>query len=80
MGKQYYMHTLEGKPAFFSEPDGKVCFMNSAYSRNCNYLVLTLRQLREEQQKSVRTVQLNDETLGFTLKEYGYKRVYLPDA
>lgn len=77
MGKQYYMHTLEGKPAFFSEPDGKVCFMNSAYSRNCNYLVPTLHQLKAEQQKSIRS---SEQTFGFTLRDHGYMRVYLPDA
>ena len=75
MGKQYYMHTLDGKPAFFSKPDAKVCFMNGPYSRACNFLVPTLRQLREEQQKSVR---LNEQTFGFTLRDHGYRRVYLP--
>lgn len=74
MKKFYYMHTLDKKPAFFS--DGRVCFMNGPYSRRGNTLVDSLLQIRREQRAAIRAD--HKDGLPWDRWEYGYVRVEMP--
>lgn len=46
--KTYYMHTIDGRPAFFA--GDQVCFMN--FYGKPSKLALSLKQIRKEQAKS----------------------------
>ncbi|KKK55598.1 hypothetical protein LCGC14_3072930 [marine sediment metagenome] len=49
--KKYYMHTINGLPAFFS--GGQICYANCHQSaRGHNILVKTLEQIKKEQSAS----------------------------
>ena len=73
MGTTYYMHTLNGCPAFFG---GKqICFMIS--SRKANPLASSLRQIRQEQRQ---TSEWRISHGYSDNKIYGYLRVLLPPS
>jgi hypothetical protein len=68
------MHTISGKPAFFSEPDGRIVFMQP--SGRSNKLVTSLRQIKKEQKISL--MHYKKEGMDFGSFDYGYYNVYLP--
>lgn len=72
--KSYYIHTLNGKPAFF---DGdQICYA-TIYQRAGNVACKSLQQIRREQVKSERW---RYEMFGeqATRHQYGYVRFTVP--
>jgi len=70
--KTYYMHTINGKPAFWSENDGQICYMN-VYGK-ASLLSESLRQIRLEQKATI----AYRKACGMPEDEndkYGYRRV-----
>ena len=70
--KTYYMHTINGKPAFWSEDDGQICYMD-AFGK-ASLLSESLRQVRLEQKATI----AHRKACGFHEDEkdkYGYRRV-----
>ena len=70
--KTYYMHTINGKPAFWSENDRQICYM-SFYGK-ASPLSESLWQIRLEQKATI----AYRKACGFHEDEndkYGYRRV-----
>lgn len=69
----FYMHTLDGRPAFYSARNQQVCFMNS-YGK-ASQLCRSLEELRKQQKASEawRKAKGLDTTW-----DMGYRRVSLP--
>lgn len=72
--KRYYIHTLNGRPAFF---DGEQICYASKYQREGNVASTSLKQIRREQIKSSKW---RYEMFGENgmKHEYGYVRFTLP--
>lgn len=66
--KTIYIHTINGAPAYFSEPDGQIVYVLH-YGRDAKP-AYSLEQIRHEQKltKEYR------EKRGFDDNDYGYKR------
>lgn len=77
-----YLHTIDGKPAFWSDFDGQIVYADVATytgDRTDSVAVLRhdLRQVRRDQQRSIR----NRASWGMkdhTPMQYGYCRVEVP--
>ena len=50
--KKYYMHTIEGCPAFFDKD--QICYANNYGAWAHNVLVNSLGQIRNEQKRSIK--------------------------
>lgn len=76
-----YMHTLDGRPAFFVKQDatgGQICFSYlGKYSRPAVPLVDSLAQIRREQQATLRWRREQGLTVR-ELSDYSYVRVAVP--
>jgi len=72
--KKYYMHTIEGKPAFYSKKDGQICYACYFGAIHHNVLATSLRQIRKEQELSNNYRRENK--LGIEY-DYGYILVYV---
>lgn len=70
---KYYMHTLDGKPAFY-EAGCQICFaQQSQLAKGFNILkATTLAQIRKEQRASKRF----RKSYGWDVSTYGYVIVY----
>jgi hypothetical protein len=71
----FYMHTLDGMPAYFVRTDRKIYFAPSPRSSRTITLCRSLRQIKAEQKASIKT-DLADGRQGSV--QYGYVRVRLP--
>jgi len=71
--KRYYLHTLDGRPAFFCPNQGQLLF---ATRRGKQRLVPTLRQIYREQRASRK--HRKERGVPEHL-EYGYVGFYLPE-
>lgn len=76
----YYLHTINGQPAYFSEPDGQIVYAAGDAWRGrlpAQPLRKTTRQIRRDQQTTIRN------RLSWGMKDgagkYGYVRVTVPD-
>lgn len=68
MKRIFYMHTLDGKPAGYTEQVGWVYFSNQTLKTS--EMATSLRQLRRQQEKSKATrADLTDDW------RHGYKRI-----
>ncbi len=76
-GNNYYLHTLDDKPAYFDGRQICFCFQGGDH-RSRQRLVRDLKQIRKEQEASRRW---RDE-MGYenSVWRYGYVRVSLPDG
>jgi len=74
--KTYYMHTINGHPAFWSGNDEQICYMD--FYGKPSPLSKSLKQIRQEQQATIRYRRAN----GFKddKDKYGYKRVCVPST
>jgi hypothetical protein len=69
MGKIYYMHTIDRKPAGFVGE--QICHASNTHKP---VLCTSLRQIRREQQKSIAYRRRN----GWDVSDYGYCLVTAP--
>lgn len=71
--KTMYMHTINGKPAFFDAKNpGMICYIGK-YGK-APALAGSLKEIYEQQRISVRTRHNG----GFDIPNYGYVRVAVP--
>lgn len=68
MSKTIYIHTIDGRPAYFSEPDGQIVYV-CHYDRAAKP-AHSLKQIRKEQ----KITKENRKKWGFNDNDYGYKR------
>lgn len=54
MIKNYYLHLMDGKPAYYDKQDRCIYFMNK-YHKLTNVLCTSLEQLRRQQKQSEKT-------------------------
>lgn len=69
--KAYYMHTIDGSPAFFSERSGQICYMN--FYGKPPKLAKSLKQIRREQELTREFRVRNN--LKFDYAFFSYRRV-----
>jgi hypothetical protein len=75
--RMMYMHTIDGRPAFYEGADGQVVFAPvGRYARAGAVLVPNLQQVRQEQRASTKWRIAH----GFNIDgfDYGYVRVEVP--
>ena len=48
-GKSWYMHTIEGKPAYYSEHNQQICYICRRVNERGVVLVSSLRKIRQQQ-------------------------------
>jgi hypothetical protein len=76
----YYMHTLNGNPAAYSEQDKQICYADMGHFGRPSFpatLVTSLKQIRREQRKTIK----QRAEWGFTDEhDYDYVLVKLPEV
>lgn len=55
MIKNYYLHLMDGKPAYYDKQDRCIYFMNKYHKMDGGVLCTSLKQLRHQQQVSEKT-------------------------
>lgn len=80
--RTFYLHTIEGKPAYFSRSDGQIVFAEDDTWRDkhgAQYVRSSVRQIRRDQQTTIRNrVKWFGEGKATDLGRYGYVRVVVP--
>lgn len=75
MSKTYYMHTLNGRPAFFGT--NQICYMMPG--DKAFHLVSSLKQIKQEQKITICFRESKNYTKNDLDLVYGYLKVTLPD-
>lgn len=73
---KYYMHTLNGLPAFFCKDSRIICYStHSRGAKNFHILASSLKQIRQEQKED----RVNDLDT-YSAFKHDYVLVYLPES